>query len=132
MQRGGSGSGSGNGSSKVLPTDDEARPEGIDATRRSGGSSSASGEGVIDSNDEAIYSDADYNDEEDEERGNLTRQLAETAVSVREMSKQLGKFPRLPLIPFWSGVDWIIVSSHRSRPSHYANPISDDRHESSR
>lgn len=45
----------------------------------------------MDSNDEAIYSDADYNEEDDEERGNLTRQLAETAVSVREMSKQLGE-----------------------------------------
>ncbi|GAA5925288.1 uncharacterized protein JCM15063_004982 [Sporobolomyces koalae] len=45
-----------------------------------------------DSNDEAIYSDADYNeDDDDEERINLTRQLAETAVSVREMSKQLGR-----------------------------------------
>ncbi|GAA5962343.1 hypothetical protein JCM3765_002945 [Sporobolomyces pararoseus] len=86
MKRGGSGS----GNSKVLPTDEESRPEGVDP-RRGGGSSSASGEGVIDSNDEAIFSDADYNDEEDEERGNLTRQLAETAVSVREMSKQLGR-----------------------------------------
>lgn len=78
--------------SRVLPTDEEARPEaGSSDARRSGGSSSTSGEGLLDSNDEAIYSDADYNDDDEEERGNLTRQLAETAVSVREMSKQLGQ-----------------------------------------
>ncbi|CAE7086341.1 unnamed protein product [Rhizoctonia solani] len=36
-------------------------------------------------------SDLDYEDEEDEYSSSLTRQLAETAVGVREMSKQLGR-----------------------------------------
>ncbi|GAA5880334.1 hypothetical protein JCM16303_003902 [Sporobolomyces ruberrimus] len=85
--------GSGGGStSKVSPTtEEEGRREGCEIGS-TGGHSSASGGGPADSNDEAIYSDADYNDDDEEEdRGNLTRQLAETAVSVREMSKQLGR-----------------------------------------
>ncbi|GAA6014963.1 hypothetical protein JCM11491_002374 [Sporobolomyces phaffii] len=77
----------GSGGSKVSPTGEGTRPDGINF----GGPSALSGETVADSNDEAIFSDADYDEEEDEERGNLTRQLAETAVSVREMSKQLGR-----------------------------------------
>lgn len=36
--------------------------------------------------------------DEDEELGSLTRQLAETAQGVREMSKELGRSD-LPLIP---------------------------------
>ena len=42
-----------------------------------------------------------YYDDEDEEEytGTLTAQLAETAVSVREMSKQLGTFAFLRLFP---------------------------------
>ncbi|CUA70455.1 hypothetical protein RSOLAG22IIIB_04193 [Rhizoctonia solani] len=36
-------------------------------------------------------SELDYEDEEDEYSSSLTRQLAETAVGVREMSKQLGR-----------------------------------------
>ncbi|GAA5894022.1 uncharacterized protein JCM6883_003698 [Sporobolomyces salmoneus] len=71
-------------------TDEELRPEGIES-RRVRDASSTSGEVLLDSNDEACYSDTELRDDEDEERGNLTRQLAETAVSVREMSKQLGR-----------------------------------------
>ena len=79
----------GSGGSKVLPpTGEGSRLEGSES---GAAGSSTTGESVLDSNDEAIYSDADYNEEDDEERGNLTRQLAETAVSVREMSKQLGE-----------------------------------------
>ena len=36
--------------------------------------------------------DQNYYDEEEETAGSLTKQLAETAVGVREMSKQLGTF----------------------------------------
>lgn len=37
-------------------------------------------------------SEPDYDEDDDEYSGSLTRQLAETAVGVREMSKQLGAF----------------------------------------
>lgn len=117
----------GSGGSKVLPpTGEGLRSEGTES--RTAGSSTT-GESVLDSNDEAIYSDADYNEEEDEERGNLTRQLAETAVSVREMSKQLGKlslwFPRCDSAHLTFYV-------RRSRKGHYADSVGHDRHESSR
>lgn len=55
-------------------------PHHADATASSSSSTSAS----------TMPTDYEYDDEEDDSAGNLTRQLAETAVSVREMSKQLG------------------------------------------
>ena len=45
--------------------------------------------------DETIYDDED----EEEFGGSLTAQLAETAVGVREMSKQLGTFASLHSLP---------------------------------
>ena len=42
--------------------------------------------------DEDSYSEGDYSDDTEDENGrSLTRQLAETAVSVREMSRELGR-----------------------------------------
>lgn len=40
---------------------------------------------------EHVFDASDY--EDDDGNGSLTIKLAETAVSVREMSKQLGAFP---------------------------------------
>lgn len=55
------------------------------------------------------------NEEDDEcNGGSLTKQLAETAVSVREMSKQLGKQP----IPFGN------CTAHRSQAARVSNQIS--------
>ncbi|GAA6059017.1 hypothetical protein JCM10212_001242 [Sporobolomyces blumeae] len=73
---------------ELEPRSDESEREG---PARSSSSMMGRGHLVDSSNDEAIFSDADFDDDDDEERGNLTRQLAETAVSVREMSKQLGR-----------------------------------------
>ena len=44
-----------------------------------------------DEEDEHVFDVSDY--EDDEGNGSLTKRLAETAVGVREMSKQLGAFP---------------------------------------
>lgn len=38
----------------------------------------------------ASSSEPEYDEDDEEYSGSLTRQLAETAVGVREMSKQLG------------------------------------------
>lgn len=40
--------------------------------------------------DYAVDNEIDFEEEYEEDGGSLTRQLAETAVGVREMSKQLG------------------------------------------
>lgn len=51
----------------------------------------------------ATYYDGEDDDEDEEEyAGSLTAQLAETAVSVREMSKQLGTSASLRLLPLSS------------------------------
>lgn len=42
--------------------------------------------------DYALDNDFDFDEEYEEDSGSLTKQLAETAVGVREMSKQLGMF----------------------------------------
>jgi len=42
---------------------------------------------------ENVFYASDYDYEDDEGSSSLTKQLAETAVGVREMSKQLGLFP---------------------------------------
>lgn len=66
----------------------------------------------------------DY-DEEEEYAGTLTAQLAETAVGVREMSKQLGAFASfLPLkAPIYHGASLYVVShnckSNRARTSNF-------------
>jgi len=55
------------------------------------------------STDGTAYYDGEDDDEDEEEyAGSLTAQLAETAVSVREMSKQLGTSASLRLLPLSS------------------------------
>ncbi|EJD52629.1 ATP-NAD kinase [Auricularia subglabra TFB-10046 SS5] len=57
-----------------------------------GNASSSSSSATPASSGPAMPDDTyDYDDDEDDSASNLTRQLAETAVSVREMSKQLGR-----------------------------------------
>ena len=49
--------------------------------------------------DGAVYDDENEDEDEEEYTGTLTAQLAETAVSVREMSKQLGTFASFRSLP---------------------------------
>lgn len=51
--------------------------------------------------DYALDNDHEWDEEYEEDGGSLTRQLAETAVGVREMSKQLG-MPIFTHLPFGS------------------------------
>jgi hypothetical protein len=48
-----------------------------------------------DNNVETFFDASHYDHEDDEGSSSLTKQLAETAVGVREMSKQLGAFGNL-------------------------------------
>jgi NAD+ kinase len=67
----------------------------------------------------------DY-DEDEEYYGSLTAQLAETAVGVREMSKQLGmRYARLDRM-------MILISFSRSCSRPLEHPACSDRHQSSR
>ena len=45
---------------------------------------------------ETVFDASDYDYEDDEGSASLTKQLAETAVGVRQMSKQLGALPEPP------------------------------------
>jgi hypothetical protein len=83
--------------------------------------------------DDTVESD----EEEEEYVGSLTAQLAETAVSVREMSKQLGMsasslrfLPKLPLIVVFCSFSLIIAN--RTRESSFEHPTCPDCHESPR
>lgn len=49
-------------------------------------------------NMEPVFEASDYDYEDDDGTASLTKQLAETTVGVRELSKRLGAFPRSPLI----------------------------------
>lgn len=71
---------------------------------------------------EATVSDSDSEDDAQ----SLTRQLAETAVSVREMSKQLGAYPPSLFAP------WDSQSLHRSRTSQVHNTVDPHHHQSER
>lgn len=48
---------------------------------------------------ENVFDASDYDYDDEEGSASLTKQLAETAVGVREMSKQLGALPGIPIIP---------------------------------
>lgn len=60
----------------------------------------------------------------DDEYRSITRQLAETAVTVREMSKQLGTLPFLPSYPSYLHV--------RKDPHTFQHPDCPDCHKGSR
>lgn len=67
-------------------------------------------------------------DEDEDEQPSLTRQLAETAVSVREMSKQLGESSCRWIRE--GGADQVLLLRPSSRRLPY--PVGDDHHQSSR
>lgn len=66
-------------------------------------------------------------EDDEDEQPSLTRQLAETAVSVREMSKQLGESS------CWadSREDGELILLDRSSSRRLPHPVRDDHHESS-
>lgn len=70
--------------------------------------------------------DGDFMDDEDD-TGSLTRQLAETAQGVREMSKQLGTSLRSETTPFV-----ITLTRRRSNSSTVQDPNSPNCHQSTR
>lgn len=79
--------------------------------------------------DEIAYEDEE---EEGEYAGSLTAQLAETAVSVREMSKQLGTFAspwgfRLSRCSVRS-----LIVANRTRTGSFYHPTCPNRHKGSR
>jgi hypothetical protein len=76
-----------------------------------------------------------YDEDEDEEEyaGTLTAQLAETAVSVREMSKQLGTSASLRLLPLKAfAYGCASIMTNRTRASSFHHPACPYCHESSR
>lgn len=80
--------------------------------------------------DGAIHDDQ----EEEEYTGSLTAQLAETAVSVREMSKQLGMFASALLFLYMPPLIVVLCSfssiiADRARESSFGHPTCPDCHE---
>lgn len=76
----------------------------------------------------------DFEEETDDFEGtsSLTRQLAETAVGVREMSKQLGKsLPHMPYLPSWANPSFHSFFQ-RSSKSQSKYPERDDHNQSTR
>ena len=72
----------------------------------------------LDEEHEHVFDVSDY--EDDEGNGSLTKRLAETAIGVREMSKQLGAFlgRYLPFPPkLITGVQAVLVSNPTSSTS---------------
>ena len=75
---------------------------------------------------------AAYDDDDDDEEytGSLTAQLAETAVGVREMSKQLGAFVSLHS-RFFSSQRFVrsLIMINRTRTSSFHHPACPHCHE---